>query len=206
MFLIVGLGNPGLRYKDTRHNIGFQVVELLSERWGIRLAYRSQAARWGRGHYGSQEVVLAQPDTYMNLSGKAVRRLVEHFALDLSQLLIIHDDLDMPLGRLKFVPQGGAGGHRGVASIIATLGHQNFLRLKIGIGRPQFGEPVETYVLSPCYSFEREAYVVIRERAAEAVETLLQAGLGQAMSQFHKAVKLPVELREGVSRNEPQQP
>lgn len=196
LLLIVGLGNPGLRYRNTRHNVGFQVVEVLSLRWQIPLTWKSNAAHWGRGTFASREVILAQPETYMNLSGKAVRRLLEHFNLTPNDLLVIHDDLDMPLGKLKFVQRSGAGGHRGVASIINTLGTQEFLRLKVGIGRPRFGEPVEMYVLSPCYSFERELYPVIWERAAAAVEMLLRDGLGRAMSEFHRLLPLTVDLQQ----------
>lgn len=204
MLLIVGLGNPGLKYRATRHNIGFQIVDLLSKRWQIPLTWRSNAAHWGQGSFAAQTVILAQPETYMNLSGKAVRRLVEHFNLTLADLLVIHDDLDMPLGRLKFVQRGGAGGHRGVASIIATLGSQEFLRLKVGIGRPRYGEPVEMFVLSPCYSFERDLYPLIWEWAAKAVETLLQDGLGKAMSLFHRPLPLPSDLPEGAQEHEQQ--
>jgi len=183
--LIIGLGNPGLRYMHMRHNIGFQIVDLLSRRWGVSLNRQSCSSRWGQGFFHGQEVVLAQPETFMNLSGRAVFRLMSFFQVTAADLFIIHDDLDLPLGRLKFVIKGGAGGHRGIASIINTIHSAEFLRLKVGIGRPQFGEPVESYVLSRCYPAEAELYAAMVAQAAAAVETFLLSGLSQAMSLYH---------------------
>jgi peptidyl-tRNA hydrolase, PTH1 family len=183
--LLVGLGNPGLKYKPHRHNIGFQVVDILSERWRMALTRRTCSAQWGRGGYQGHDVILAQPETYMNLSGRAVFRLMSYFELSAADLLIIHDDLDLSLGRLKFVAKGGAGGHRGIASIINTLHTPEFLRLKVGIGRPHYGEPVEHYVLCPFYPAERDMVATALERAADAVEAFLLSGLNQAMSLFH---------------------
>lgn len=174
-----------------RHNAGFQIVDALSERWGIALNRLSCSSHWGRGFFRDHEVVLAQPETYMNLSGRAVFRLMSFFELSAADLLIIHDDLDLPLGRLKFVPKGGPGGHRGIASIINTLHSPEFLRLKVGIGRPQYGEVVENYVLSPFYPVEREMAALMLERAADAVEEVLLHGLHQAMSLFHGPAPSP---------------
>lgn len=194
MHLFVGLGNPGLKYKNNRHNVGFHVVEILSQRWGISLQRHSCSSRWGQGVYHGHEVVLAQPETYMNLSGRAVLRLLSFLELKVGDLLIIHDDLDLPLGRLKFVAKGGAGGHRGIASIINTIHTPEFLRLKIGIGRPQHGETVEQYVLSPFYPSDREIVAAMVERAADAVEAVLLSGLNQAMSLFHGIAPPPENL------------
>lgn len=185
MRLVVGLGNPGPRYQPTRHNLGFQVVAVLSQRWGIPLQRRSLGSRWGQGRVGNQTLILAQPQTYMNRSGLAVSQLLAYFNLDASHLLVIQDDLDLPLGRLKIARKGGAGGHRGIDSIIETLGTQEFMRLKVGIGRPPPGEAVENYVLSPCSPAERECYTQMIHRAAAAAEVLLTQGVAQAMSRFH---------------------
>lgn len=168
-----------------RHNVGFRVVEALSRRWGLALQRQSCSAHWGRGVFQGHDVVLAQPETYMNLSGRAVFRLMSFFEATAGELLVIHDDLDLPLGRLKFVAKGGAGGHRGIVSIINTIHTSEFLRLKVGIGRPQYGETVEHFVLSPFYPQERETAALMVDRAAEAVEVLLLSGLTQAMSHFH---------------------
>ena len=185
MYLLIGLGNPGLKYNSMRHNVGFQVVDVLSKRWGIALNRQSCSSHWGRGIVRGHEVVLAQPETYMNLSGRAVLRLMSFFETSAEDLLVIHDDLDLPLGRLKFVSKGGAGGHRGIASIINTIHTPEFLRLKVGIGRPQYGETVEHYVLSPFYPVEREMAATMVDRAADAVEVFILSGLIQAMSLFH---------------------
>ncbi|AEB09139.1 aminoacyl-tRNA hydrolase [Desulfobacca acetoxidans] len=198
MQLFIGLGNPGFRYKRTRHNVGFQIIDVLSQRWGISLNRHTCSAQWGRGGWAGQEVVLAQPETYMNLSGRAVFRLLAFFQLSAADLLIIHDDLDLPLGRLKFVLRGGAGGHRGVASIINTIHTTEFLRLKVGIGRPQYGETVENYVLSPCYPAEIDTYASMIDRTADALEAVLKVGLNQAMSLFHGWMP-PAENRSATS-------
>ncbi len=185
MQFIVGLGNPGPDYQNTRHNIGFRVVEELSRRWKIPLRLANGLARWGRGKFRALDVALAQPYTYMNLSGRAVSKLLANLSLEPSALLVVHDDMDLPLGRMKFVAKGGSGGHRGISSLIFSLGTNEFLRLKVGIDHPRHGELVESYVLSPCYPEEAEIYPQVITRAAGAVEVLLTDGLSQAMSMFH---------------------
>src|SRR5512139_3100319 len=136
MRLIVGLGNPGREYAWTRHNLGWQVAAHLSELWGLPLNRQSQGALWGRGRVGGESVILAQPTTYMNLSGRAVSLLLSYFKLASESLVVVHDDLDVPLWRLKIMERGGSGGHRGVSSIISHLHTEEFLRVKMGIGRP----------------------------------------------------------------------
>ena len=185
MRLIVGLGNPGREYAWTRHNLGFQVVAYLAELWGIPLTRQSHASRWGQGRVGQETVVLAQPTTYMNLSGQAVAGLMAYFKLTPGDLLVIHDDLDVPLWRLKLVERGGPGGHKGVLDIIATLHTEEFLRVKLGIGRPRPGQPAERYVLTPFPAEEAENVAEFIERAAQAVVTWLAEGLDAAQNRFH---------------------
>ena len=172
MRLIVGLGNPGREYAWTRHNLGWQVVALLSEEWRIPWARKSLESVWGQGRVGSEGVILAQPTTYMNLSGRAVSRLMAYFKLGPEDLVIIHDDLDVPRWRLKIVERGGPGGHRGILDIIATLNTEEFLRVKLGIGRPHPGLPTEKYVLSHFPAEDAENVAQLIERGAQAVETL----------------------------------
>ena len=148
MRLIVGLGNPGREYAWTRHNLGWQVAAHLSELWGIPLSRQSHGALWGQGRVGLEGVILAQPTTYMNLSGRAVSALMAYFRLSPEDLVVIHDDLDVPQWRLKIVERGGPGGHRGILDIMATLNTEEFLRVKLGIGRPPAMMPTENYVLS----------------------------------------------------------
>ena len=136
MHLIVGLGNPGREYAWTRHNLGWQVAAWLAEDWRIPLGKKSHGGRLGAGEGRGGAVILAQPQTFMNLSGRAVSLLMSYFKLSPDNLVVMHDDLDVPLWRLKIVERGGAGGHRGVASIISHLHTEEFIRVKMGIGRP----------------------------------------------------------------------
>jgi peptidyl-tRNA hydrolase, PTH1 family len=185
MRLIVGLGNPGREYAWTRHNLGFQVTAHLSELWGIPLNRQSHSALWGQGRVGSESVILAQPTTYMNLSGQAVSRLMSYFKLTPEDLVVIHDDLDVPLWRLKLTERGGPGGHRGILDIMATLNTEEFLRVKLGIGRPLPHLPTERYVLSPFPAEDAENVAQMIERAVQAVVLLLAEGLAAAQSRFH---------------------
>ena len=193
MRLIVGLGNPGREYAWTRHNLGFQVAAHLSELWGIPLNRSSHAALWGQGRVGSVAVLLAQPTTYMNLSGQAVSRLMAYFKLTPGDLVIIHDDLDVPRWRLKLTESGGPGGHRGILDIIAALHTEEFLRVKLGIGRASAGMPPEKYVLSHFPAEEAENVAQVIERGAQAVVTLLAEGLSAAQNRFHGE---PADSRE----------
>ena len=185
MRLIVGLGNPGREYAWTRHNLGWQVVAYLSEQWRIPLGKKGYESLWGQGRVGGETVILAQPTTYMNLSGEAVSRLLAYFKLSPADLVVIHDDLDVPPWRLKIVEGGGPGGHRGVLSLIAALHTEEFLRVKLGIGRPPPQMPGERYVLTPFPAAEAENVAQFIERAAQAVATLIGEGLAAAQNRFH---------------------
>ncbi len=183
MWLLVGLGNPGPSYARTRHNLGWMVVEALAEDQG--LSFKEVPALKSLVAEGPQ-VRLLKPLTYMNLSGVAVALALERWAIPLEHLLVIHDDLDLPLGRLKFAPKGGAGGHRGVLSIIGALGTQEFPRLKLGIGRPPAGISVPDYVLSEFEPSEWPVAEKVIETAVEALEVLLSKGLEKAMSLYNR--------------------
>jgi peptidyl-tRNA hydrolase, PTH1 family len=185
MRLLVGLGNPGREYAWTKHNLGFQVVHYLGEFWDIPLTRTTHTALWGQGRVGSESVILAQPTTYMNLSGQAVSRLLAYFKLTPEDLVVIHDDLDVPLWRLKLVERGGPGGHKGVQDIIATLHTDEFLRVKLGIGRPPAGRSTEKYVLAPFPAADAENVAVLLERAVQAVDCLITEGLKAAQNRFH---------------------
>jgi PTH1 family peptidyl-tRNA hydrolase len=185
MRLIVGLGNPGREYAWTRHNLGWQVVALLAEEWRIPLSKKSLESVWGQGRVGGQTVILALPTTYMNLSGQAVARLSSYFKLSPENLVVVHDDLDVPLWRIKIVERGGPGGHRGILSLIEQLRTEEFLRVKLGIGRPPAMMPTENYVLSHFPAEEAENVTQLIERAAQAVVTLLDEGLAAAQTRFH---------------------
>jgi PTH1 family peptidyl-tRNA hydrolase len=184
-WLIMGLGNPGARYAATPHNLGFMVVDLLADRHDIPLAKKSLEAHWGKGRMEGEAVVLAQPQTYMNLSGRAVAQLLRYFDLTPQNLVVVHDDLDVPGGRLKLSLGGGAGGHRGVLSIAEVLKTQEFYRVKMGIGRPPAFMASEDFVLKPFPREDWEAVASLVERAAQAVVALITNGLAAAQNQFH---------------------
>jgi len=183
--LVVGLGNPGPEYAWTRHNLGFMAAAALAEQWGIPLTRSTMDASWGQGRVGGETVVLAQPATFMNLSGRAVSRLLTYFKITPAALVVVHDDLDVPLGRLKIMEGGGPGGHRGVLSIINALDTEEFIRVKLGIGRPSAEIPAENYVLSHFTREEEETVAGLVERGAQAVDCLIREGLKAAQNRFH---------------------
>lgn len=185
MRVIVGLGNPGRRYAATRHNAGFWCVDALARRHHIRLGQRRRLAVLGEGAIGDEDVVLAKPRTYMNASGDAVRYLLDRFHPSLEEVLVIYDDLDLPTGRVRLRPTGSAAGHRGMASIIAALGTQDFPRLRIGIGRPSAVMDEVAYVLGRPTGDERRGLEEAVERAADAVEIMVAEGLDIAMSRVN---------------------
>ena len=188
MRLIVGLGNPGGEYALTRHNIGVRVVERASARWSIPLSLR-EAVRRGSGQLGTVEVTLAAPLTWMNQSGPAVKGLLDALALLPADLIVVHDDLDLPLGRLRIKRQGGAGGHNGILSLFTFLETDEFPRLKFGVGRPAPGQDPAEYVLSPFSAEELAAVEAAMDRAVEALHCMVVEGLDAAMNRYNpKAV------------------
>jgi len=189
--IIAGLGNPGVRYQWTRHNVGFQALDHLAELKRIVIATRRFKSIYGRGRIGSQEVLLVKPHTFMNLSGEAVKRVVDFFGASPEDLIVVHDDLDLPLGKLRFKQKGGDGGHQGIRSITEALGSNMFLRLKVGIGRPPEGMDPADYVLQTLNKSERVDFDHVASWAAESLLVLLLEGLPRAMSGFQRRITLP---------------
>lgn len=185
-WLAVGLGNPGRRYRLTRHNVGFRVVVRLAREHGIRLRRRMGGAQFGEGEIKGELVVLACPLTFMNNSGDAVRVLVEWLDIPLERLIVVHDDLDLPCGRVKIKYGGGHGGHKGVESIINALGGGEFLRVKVGIGRPPSSEEGAGYVLSPFSRDEKKIAEAGIIRGAAAIEEIIFSGKERAMSFYNR--------------------
>jgi PTH1 family peptidyl-tRNA hydrolase len=188
--LIVGLGNPGKEYSASRHNVGFVCINYLAKANAITFDKKQGKARIGTGRIAGNEVVLAKPQTFMNLSGQAVIPLVQRYYLGLDDILIIQDDMDLPLGKIRIRKTGSAGGHNGLKSIIASLGSQDFVRIKVGIGRPELadenrkGEVVD-YVLG---DFDRDEIKLLERtipRVTEAVVFLLTDGVEAAMNKFN---------------------
>lgn len=185
MYLIVGLGNPGSRYAKNRHNIGFQILALWADRHNLRFDRLQKEAQVAQGVVGDKKVLLAQPQTYMNESGRAVQGLLHFYKIPLEQLIVVYDDLDLPLGQLRLRPQGGAGGQRGVRSIIQSVGSEAFARLRVGIGRPPGRMEPAAYVLQD-FSDEQEAEMAItRQLAGDALSCWLAEGLPATMNRFN---------------------
>jgi peptidyl-tRNA hydrolase, PTH1 family len=184
---VVGLGNPGKQYETTRHNVGFRVLDRLALGLSVKLEGRKFPAQWGACLINGQKVFFLKPLTYMNRSGEAVIQMVRFFKISPHQVLVIHDDLDLALGRIRLVLKGGAGGHRGVASIIECIEEQDFARLKLGIGRPLHDETAETYVLHSPYSEQEAVFEEMIKRGAEAARTVLFSGMVRAMNVFNRS-------------------
>lgn len=170
MYLIVGLGNPGTDYAATRHNIGFDMVTYLSDRYNIPLRSRENKAIAGKGMIGGQKVMLAQPQTYMNLSGESVRALLDYYKMGIDQLIVIYDDISLPVGQIRVRPKGSAGGHNGIKNIIHHLRTEEFARIKIGVGAKPEGGDLVKHVLG---RFSRDEDGMIRDVFALAEEALL---------------------------------
>jgi peptidyl-tRNA hydrolase, PTH1 family len=185
-FAVVGLGNPGKCYKDTRHNVGFRVIDELARKLLIPLKEQGYQANWGLELVAGRAILLCQPLTFMNLSGQVVGSILKDFDIPANRMLVVHDDLDLPCGRIKLAQRSGAGGHRGVLSIIEHLGHRDFPRLKLGIGRPQRGEPVEQFVLQPPHGGESAVFEDMISRGVEAVQVVVADGLAAAMNRFNR--------------------
>ena len=186
MYLIVGLGNPGNRFRATRHNIGFMVLEKLATKLEVDLRQKSFNALWGKGKIDYKNVILAMPQTYMNLSGNAVRQLHAFFKTEISNLMVIHDDLDLSFGSVRLKTGGGNAGHKGLVSIEEDLGSSEFMRIRLGIGKPADKSRIESYVLEPFNSDELPLLPEIIETAAGAVYEIISAGLQKAMGKYHK--------------------
>lgn len=181
MKLIVGLGNPGPSYARNRHNVGFQCVERFIKRHGLVSERTMFKALVTAGQINSSKVLLARPLTFMNLSGQAVRPLLRWYRVALSDLLVVYDDLDLPLGGIRLRQRGGSGGHKGMRSIIEALGSEEFPRLRIGIGRPTHGDP-QDYVLSDFTLDESIVMEEAYERAVNAIELFITEGIVAAMN------------------------
>jgi len=192
MELIVGLGNPGQLYAHNRHNVGFRCLSYFAKLHSIKFERRECRARIGIGEIAGKKLLLAKPMTFVNLSGKAVAGLVRKYDIALSDLLVIRDDLDLPLGKVRLRPGGGSGGHKGMESIISILGSQDFPRIRVGIGRPQEAQMsgsnedmIVDYVLGDFSPQEEEAIKRSIARVGEAIDCFLTQGMEAAMSKFN---------------------
>jgi len=187
MSLIVGLGNPGPEYAAHRHNAGFRVVDALARSHALRLVRQKETRAYvAEGQIGGRTVLLAKPQTFMNLSGRAVRRLATAYDVPPERILVVYDDLDLPLGRLRLRPAGGSGGHKGIHSIIECLGTEAFPRLRIGIDRPPGHMDPSEYVLQPFDPDQQRLLAEVTEKAVAAIECWLADGILAAMDRFNQ--------------------
>jgi len=196
MRLIVGLGNPGSEYEWTPHNLGFLAIDELARRAGIRVTRPEAKSHIGRGELAGKEVILAKPQTMMNLSGLAVRMLLEKYESDPSQLIVISDEVALPWGMLRIRERGSAGGHNGLKSVIEAIGTNEFVRVRLGVGPEKVWGDLADYVLCPMGRAEREIATQLVDDAGNAAETILKDGVSNAMTQFNRRVSAEEEDSE----------
>ena len=185
MYIIAGLGNPDGRYENTRHNVGFEVIDILADRIGICVDEKKHRALCGRGVLEGQKVILLKPQTYMNLSGESVRAAADFYKAEPKNIIVVYDDISLEPGQLRIRGKGSAGGHNGIKNIIAHLGTQEFPRVKVGIGENPKGMDLADYVLSHFSQGERESMREAYKEAAEAVAVMVGQGIDEAMNRFN---------------------
>lgn len=190
MFIIAGLGNPTLQYEGTRHNVGFDVIDAIADKYNISVDGRKNRAYIGKGVIEGQKVILAKPQTYMNLSGESIRGLVDYYKIDVEEeLIVIYDDISLDVGQLRIRKKGSAGGHNGMKNILSNLGTDVFRRVKVGVGEKPKKYDLADYVLS---HFTKEERVQMEEgykKAVHAIEMLLQGETEAAMNEYNRKVK-----------------
>lgn len=189
MIVICGLGNPGKEYKKTKHNVGFEVIDQLSRRFGIDVAKSRFRALFGEGHIGGEKVMLVKPMTFMNASGEALLDIMRYYKLHPEDFIVICDDKDIPFGRVRIKNKGSAGSHNGLKSIIYQLQSEDFIRIKVAIGKPEPPMALRDYVLMPFDEKQRQVVDEEIELAGEAVERIMTEGLEAAMNKIHACDK-----------------
>ena len=194
MFLIVGLGNTGKQYENTRHNVGFDAIDVLVDEYRIPSSGKQHKAMYGKGVIEGQKVILAKPLTYMNLSGEAVRAMVDYYKIDPeTELLVIFDDISLAPGNIRIRKKGSAGGHNGIKSIITHLGTQNFQRIKVGVGEKPKNWDLADYVLGAFSKDDRKLVDEALERTAKAAALIVQGEIDEAMNLYNKKLVLNAE-------------
>lgn len=191
MYIIVGLGNPTREYANTRHNVGFDVIDKLSDQYNIDVREKKHKALYGKGIIEGERVVLAKPQTFMNLSGESVRELVSFYKIEpADELIVIYDDISLDVGQLRIRKKGSSGGHNGIKNIIAQLGTQDFKRIKIGVGEKPKGWDLADYVLGRFSSEERKMIEAGFENAQEAIKLMLADNMDSAMNLYNKKLSI----------------
>ena len=194
MYIIAGLGNPGKEYENTRHNIGFDVIDRLAEEENIAVMESKHKALIGKGYVAGQKVILAKPQTFMNLSGESIREIVDYYKVDdTAELIVISDDISLDVGQIRIRKKGSAGGHNGIKNIIANLGTDRFMRVKVGVGEKPKNWDLADYVLSPFTKDERPLVNLAIEHAAKAIEQMLNGDVDAAMNEYNRKSANPAE-------------
>ena len=194
MFLIAGLGNPDKKYEKTRHNIGFDTVDALAEKYNISITEKKHKALCGSGVIEGVKVILAKPQTYMNLSGESIAEIVNYYKVDPeSELIVVYDDISLAPGQIRIRKKGSAGGHNGIKNIIANLGTDRFMRVKVGVGEKPKNWDLADYVLSPFTKDERPLVNLAIEHAAKAIEQMLNGDVDAAMNEYNRKSANPAE-------------
>lgn len=185
MYLIVGLGNPESEYKNTRHNMGFDTINILAEKYNIEINKNKFSALVGEGQIEGEKVFLIKPQTFMNLSGDSVIQFVNFYKVNIENVIVIYDDMDIEAGKIKVRPKGGSGSHNGMKSVVNRLGSENFPRIRVGIGKPQFENDIINYVIGSIPEKERNILKESTKTAAEAVSSILKIGIDNTMNKFN---------------------
>lgn len=186
MYVIAGLGNPGLSYRHTRHNIGFDTIDAIAKRYSVRVSKGEFRSKTGTCAISGEKVILVKPQTFMNLSGEAIRPILDYYKADpQTQFIVISDDVALDAGRIRIRKKGSAGGHNGLKNIIKNLGTEDFIRIRIGAGKLPVGQDMISFVLGRNDRKEREIIESAFERAADAVETIIAGGVDEAMNRFN---------------------
>ena len=187
MYIVVGLGNPEKKYNNTRHNIGFQLIDLLAEKHNISIIEKKHKAMIGKGIINGHKVLLVKPLTYMNLSGECIREIVDYYKIvESEELIVIYDDISLQVAQIRMRKKGSAGGHNGIKNIILHLGHNEFIRIKIGVGEKPKGYDLADYVLG---HFKKEELEIINRRFKDidhSVELIMEDNIDEAMNLYHK--------------------
>lgn len=178
-------GNPGVEYERTRHNVGFRVIDKIAENLKIDMSKNKFDAIIGEGRFGNEKIILMKPQTYMNLSGNSVRQVMDFYKLDSENLIVIYDDIDIELGRIRIKKSGGAGTHNGMRNIVQMISNENFPRVRVGTGKPKFQMDLAEYVLMPFSKEEDEVIKKVISRAAEAAIKIINSDIQTAMNEFN---------------------
>ncbi len=185
MFVVIGLGNPGNRYRKTRHNVGFDTIECLAETHDIKISKIKYKSIYGEGRIGNEKVLLVKPQTYMNNSGISAFEIIRYYNIPVENIIVIYDDVDIEFGTLRVRPKGSAGSHNGMKSMIYHLQDDEFPRVRIGVGSPETHQDLANFVLSGFSKDEREIIDITIKKASQAVESIITKGINKAMNEYN---------------------